>query len=272
MKNNKQIFIIDVLTNMHVGSGDTNYNIVDKEVQRDIVTNHPTINSSSLKGALREYFKYKNSSIVDYIFGSERNKGKSKSESGKYTFFNANLLFLPVRSNKKQFFYGTCPALIKDFKEELMMFQNNNNFFCEIDKYFNAVKDDKPVVFLKEDKDLTIEGFKKFHFLKADGIINRFQINIKDIVIFSDDDFKKEISTNLPVIARNKLENGESKNLWYEEVVPKKSIFYFGVITGQEYKDEFIEIITDEPVQIGANATIGYGYCDISCLEGDSNE
>ncbi len=51
----KNIYIIDCLTNMHVGSGETNFNIVDNQVQRDSVTEFPTINSSSLKGALRDF-------------------------------------------------------------------------------------------------------------------------------------------------------------------------------------------------------------------------
>ena len=37
------VFKIRCLTNLHVGSGDINYNIVDKEVEKDPVTGVPVI-------------------------------------------------------------------------------------------------------------------------------------------------------------------------------------------------------------------------------------
>ena len=38
---------LQCMTNMHVGNGDVNYNIIDNEVERDPVTGYPTINSVS---------------------------------------------------------------------------------------------------------------------------------------------------------------------------------------------------------------------------------
>lgn len=40
---------------MHVGSGDASYTLIDNQVQRDVITGFPTINSSSLKGSLRSF-------------------------------------------------------------------------------------------------------------------------------------------------------------------------------------------------------------------------
>ena len=62
---------------------------------------------------------------------------------------------------------------------------------------------------------------------------------------------------NLPIIARNCLENGESTNLWYEQVLPSKSVLAT-IIEGPEDLDN---ALNEKIVQIGANATIGYGYC-----------
>ena len=67
---------------------------------------------------------------------------------------------------------------------------------------------------------------------------------------------------NLPVIARNVLENGRSANLWYEQVIPAETVF-FAVI--QEEGEELSNALDGDGdgtiIQIGANATIGYGYC-----------
>ena len=70
---------------------------------------------------------------------------------------------------------------------------------------------------------------------------------------------------HLPVIARNKLEDGKSENLWYEEVVPAESRFVFFVsYDNEEIFKEFDEIIQKELIQIGANGSIGYGFCKIT--------
>ena len=69
-------------------------------------------------------------------------------------------------------------------------------------------------------------------------------------------------SYSLPVIARNYLENGISKNLWYEEVVPHGSVFYMLIITpGEENKLEM-----DEVKQIGGHASIGCGFTKFTKL------
>jgi len=71
---------------------------------------------------------------------------------------------------------------------------------------------------------------------------------------------------HLPVIARNHLENGQSTNLWYEQVLPRQTRFSFTLL-----RPENVQIATDFDtrltgkglVQIGANASVGYGYCNI---------
>ena len=63
---------------------------------------------------------------------------------------------------------------------------------------------------------------------------------------------------NLPIIARNVLENGESKNLWYEQVLPSETILYTIIV---EEGDDLMNALNGKIVQIGADATIGYGYC-----------
>ncbi|MBR2025236.1 MAG: type III-B CRISPR module RAMP protein Cmr4, partial [Clostridia bacterium] len=62
---------IQCLTNLHVGAGEVNYNIIDNEVEKDAVSGLPVIHASGIKGALREAFsnveKYKGQ--IDTIFG-----------------------------------------------------------------------------------------------------------------------------------------------------------------------------------------------------------
>ncbi|MBU3219624.1 type III-B CRISPR module RAMP protein Cmr4 [Clostridium algidicarnis] len=268
---NFKLYSIRCLTNLHVGNGDATYSIVDNQVQRDVITNFPVINPSSLKGSLKSFLKSKyDDTALKYIFGHEDHG------IGNYKIFPGTLLSIPVRSNKKPFFRATCPRIIKDFidfidtfeydvtykddLEKIKSFTNQNINSISVVKCFNEDIEDV--------KNLKIEGFKanlkdELIFNKKEDLENIFG---KDLIVINDLTFSK-IVEKLPVIARNKLNNGESENLWYEEVVPRETRFYFGVIQGNEYTEEF-KGIEKNVVQIGGNATIGYGFCDINSIRG----
>ena len=235
-------YMIRCLTNMHVGKGDATYEVVDKCVQRDVTTGMPCIYSSSLKGALRQFFSKQGFADIKYVFGSDvsrdekdgskekesdnSNEGNPKEHSvGNFTFFQANLLAYPVQTTQEGATYilKTNKALQESIKELAKLLSAPSNI-----------------------EDLLPEGIEK--------------------------DLSNEALEQLPVIARNQLDNGESKNLWYEEVVPAESRFVFFV----SYDDEeifvkFDKIIQEGVIQIGANGSIGYGFCKITNLK-DSSE
>ena len=268
---------IKPITNLHVGSGDSNFGVVDNLVQRDAITDIPIINSSSFKGAIRDYFDRKNyltNCVFESIFGFEKDKKdscKKFPDFGLVKFFEARLLFLPLRSNVLPFFHTTSIENIKMFDEfaksfgfdlglnidELNRFENKNvNFFA--DAYIEDV-------------------FSKR--VSENSVIKRLKeiFKIKNIAILKNEEFNYYVK-NLPVIARNKLDNGKSVNLWYEEVVPRESIFYSAI---GKYKNldesdkksfenaykKFEEEIFKNLIQIGANESIGYGVCEIRELK-----
>jgi len=275
------LYIIKTKTNMHVGSGDTTFGVIDKLVQRDIVTMYPQIHSSSLKGALREYLKEKFPEedfpgIVTDIFGSDP-KERDKLKQGSYRFFDANLLVLPVRSSQRTFFRATTLSLIKQMLERLEDFnlQLKPDDKSALEMLIESIKkiaehetgfkprtlDSLGTVYIEEhiaeyldDAELTNAHRKRIKSIFGSGL-----------VVFNEEDFKN-VSEELPVIARNQLENGESKNLWYEQIVPRESVFYCIIGLGKKHNAEFDRIWKDELVQIGANATIGYGYTQFTKL------
>lgn len=264
---------ITTKTNLHVGSGDTNYGIVDKLVQRDTITNLPVINGSSLKGALRDHFKDMLEQKIDdtskhfkKLFGDGNNQGLIK-------FIDAKLLFLPLRSNKKPFYHVTSVETLNDFKELL------ESFGIGLD--IENIDDLKKSVVIGGEEGTIIEDVecKKADNINIDKIKKLF--GIKNLAIFTEEDFNEAIS-NLPVIARNSLEgNG---NLWYEEVVPRESIFvsilsfYNNIyqygkdekVINTQYK-KFQDKLDNDTIEIGANISIGFGVTKFSKL-GESNE
>lgn len=251
-------YFIECITNMHVGSGDANYGVVDKLVQRDPVTNHPTIHASSLKGALREYFEGifgLNTKEVNGIFGKEALNGE-ESASGDFKFFGADLVALPVRSNFKQFAMTLSPELIKLTNHKSNLLTGNSVFNQQgvIDKIFTTIQPTYDV-YLEDEvfgKNTMIPILK---CAGTDSFNDRFAI--------AEESKFTSYSKNLPVIARNQLNNGISKNLWYEEVVPHHSIFITFVATTPIYMKIFEDVLLKDgaTIQIGGNASVGYGIC-----------
>ena len=154
------VYQIDAITNLHVGNGEVNYGVVDNLIQLDATTGFPVINASSLKGALREHCNQlmKEDSICS-IFGSDPNDSK-KREAGKFRFFDANLLSMPVRSSKTPFLMGTCPMLINDYitKRDLFgMPLDKERIIDQLSIVLTKVKDGIPIVMQKEHTDAMIE-------------------------------------------------------------------------------------------------------------------
>lgn len=229
---------LECITNMHVGNGDVNYNIIDNEVERDVVTGYPTINASGVKGALREYFMKKHVDInnINKMFGGEN--------VGRLHFLSADMIAIPARASagKKAYYLLSTKEAISRYQEKCQTF---------LQKEINVTPKK-----LEENK--AAEG------IKLTEVVNIFG---NDIYILSDEDFRK---IPLPVIARNHLENGKSKNLWYEEIVPHKSLFSFAVLAEDDDKELltlFVEMINDQIIQFGGNASIGYGLCKVFVTE-----
>lgn len=209
------VWLIIPQTNLHVGNESiVNFSVIDKAIQRDVTTGLPCINSSSLKGAIKEYLASAkcDENIIKKLFGSTK-KDKNNSQKGAALFFDATLLAIPEQKtggdSPYQLVYSE--TIIKDF--------------------------------LAKAEVLGVE--------KAVVDTSKWEKKNKDFEELCSDD-------NLPIIARNCLENGESTNLWYEQVLPAQSVLATIIQTNGE--DDLKEL-ENAIVQIGANATIGYGYC-----------
>ena len=259
-----RLFLIENITPMHVGSGEANFGIVDNLVQRDVLTSYPTIHASSLKGALKEFFKEAigaKSGFIRYIFGEEE---KDQTYAGNVRFFESYLLALPLRAEKAPYVMALSKNSLQQLVDMMQMIKKEHK---ELFAFVNDLASYKVYANITTQ----IEDFntEKNHNLQP------IQELLKEehIVILPEEQFKSYLN-ELPVIARNRLENGISKNLFYEEVVPRKSRFFTlfsfpTTLNGYDEKDianynkEFLSTITQTELlpHIGANASIGYGVC-----------
>ncbi len=266
-----QFYLIKPLSNLHVGSGDVSVGVIDNLIQRDVLTQFPTINSSSLKGSIREFCKHSELNGLEKIFGGVTEEGKMLK--GAFRFFDASLLAIPVRTNKVPYLMATSVELLQEFVSKIEQFGGKGINIEPLKKFIEdvgTVEHNKPKVFDQSLKDTTIEEleFKAEYKEIADlSAIKKIIEGNEYIVILSDEDMRLICDNNhLPVIARNHLENGTSDNLWYEQVLPRYSLLYFPVVGNEDTFQSFNKILESSPVSIGANASIGYGYCKISKL------
>lgn len=303
----EDLYLIRAISNLHAGSGDRSFGLIDKEVQRDHTSGLPIIYSSSVKGALREAYQYqklgsfirseltekKNATApeqnaaeltaeemrkiagqthaeVARIFGSDNRRGQAAVlQQGNLLIRDARLLALPVRSTHQYYFMATTPGLLKAFLEAASEAAVVGKTVLE------KLRDTKPT------------AGKPSVFGAATGIneiyLESLETELKTlentgtiataigprIALYAEDDFAK-LCKDLPTVARNSLNNGISENLWYEEIVPRESVFYCPISRyGQQPESasvmrELHDIIktNDGTIQIGANATVGYGITE----------
>lgn len=213
------VFTIRTLTNLHVGAGDAGgYGVVDKLVQRDTASNLPTIHASGIKGALREYFTVENPLDPD----KEKNKA----------------IIVKI--------FGSDP---KDRDEDKVQ-RGEYRFFSADLIALPRPKDAAPHFEVVVEQANTQAIVAKLAELNARNLSISVQGSVTGNL--------KDLADELPVIARNYLDNGISKNLWYEEVVPRESVF---VACFQAPDDILAKGLDGKVVQLGGNATVGYGFC-----------
>ena len=294
IKNKSNAFRIRLLTNMHVGSGETNFGIIDNLIQRDAVSNFPCIHSSGLKGGIKQFLHTngEKSEMLKYIFGSDttsNGKGQSNSskdnQAGAFTFLDAHLLAFPIRSDKQPYFLATCPSAINHFIKMSTALDADFEGKAVLGKLAKAAKD------LTKTQALTFGGAENGIFLEdekvnfmpfsnlseEDKLSAKEQESVKkifgdqDFIVVSDALFAEVCDDfHLPVIARNQLENGMSKNLFYEQVLPREALLFFFIIAPKD-DAQFTNLnlsFNGNYVQLGGNATIGYGLTEIRLLNG----
>ncbi len=282
------LFSIRALSNLHPGSASENYGIIDNLVQRDPATRFPCINASSLKGALREYCRnYLSDSqtrqeMITYIFGLDKKdsddnadpdgrSGKPERQvAGAYRFLPADLISFPLRGDERLYFNATCPWLLTNLNQQMNLFRQQ--FRTDWVTGLNSTLGNAEAVHFGQgghrvdlDELVLSPVGPPAHHQQAKEVIG------EAITVLKDKQFCELVGDyHLPVIARNNLEDGRSTNLWYEQVLPRETRFAFFVLYPKGEQNRFAEFkaaIEAFPVQIGANASVGYGFCEFKQME-----
>lgn len=276
------MYRIRCITNLHVGSGDINYSIIDNEVEKDPVLGLPTIHASGVKGALRAHCRQRGDKApeIEKIFGPEH-QGKEDKQSGEkknvplaageFKFFSAQMLARPLRvtkGNNISYILTTTPEILRN----MLQFAQDIGWQGKGLEILSTLHLDSKT-FVSNVSGVSVEGISA----KSMDVLTDNVADVKRLLheLLGTEDWALTDSFkpyDLPVVARNALgEDGSSKNIWYEEIVPHKSIFYFAVLVPDKEKTPLC--FDEDVVHFGGNASVGYGYTRVNTIcEGDCNE
>jgi len=217
---------------------------------------------------------------------------------GLIKFYEARLLTLPLRSDRRVFHNATSPEVMMDFLRAMEDFniegiesgdiESMIGFLTEIQQHMDSMETSEFVVFGgPNDPKPIVEEYEngvvvpEAQFKEKAALISRYMSPrpgadfLRSLAIFKDSTFRDICESGLPVIARNSLDDkGISKNLFYEEILPRRAILWFmtGTYRFFDERDEnayldgfkfFEKSLTSQNIQMGANASVGYGVTQI---------
>lgn len=274
-KNRLDVFY-HVKSSLHVGTGDV-LGLVDLPIQREKHTSFPKIESSSLKGAIRNHFESvlkEDKKTVDDLFGPE-DADQENAKMGLVAFTDAKILLFPVKSIKGVFALITCPFILKRYYEDTE--ENIPDFLKGLN-----VEDGKFIPFVNN-SEIIINNDKvvleEFTFMKSSQNIDLSKIKLNGVksdkvLILSDNDFKYFVNNSTEVITRIKINNEtgtvDKRALFNEEFLPAESVLYNQLycddkdIKGKNLKD-FMKEKMNSVMQIGGDETIGKGIVKVVC-------
>ncbi|MEW6088969.1 MAG: type III-B CRISPR module RAMP protein Cmr4 [bacterium] len=249
------LMFISAITPLNNGSGE-GLGIVDNPVIRERTTQFPIIQSSSIKGVLRDKFGEDASPEVRVLFGPP--SGQGDSHAGAVCISDAQIIAFPIRSLKGAFVWATSPLTLYRFWRNVEMsgfnstFPKLKNLIDKINSSFNNL--DSVVLcpsgknYLEISSKIILEEFPKTirnspdlaslleNFAKEIGlkIFTPVDTFLKDefekkLVLLTEDSFRYFVSNAteiMPNIKINEKGTTEKGSLRYTEFLPSETILY----------------------------------------------
>ena len=270
---------ITCLTELHMGSGESNFHVIDKTVERDPVTQYPIMNASGVKGALLEFFRRAGNPNTVTLFGAAAEPKKTakdgttteatNSKPGNLRILSAKLLGRAVRasSGNGAYYIATTLSALKEYNvlSSLLTGKAPLDIPAELSAeqdYFYAPGDQDEI---GVEETIVNQKLSDPFAKQLMDLLYATTAERPGVAILNDKCFR---GIALPVSARNHLIDKISDNLWYEENVPNRSSFWFAVQGSEEHLKSFEEGLGEQPiVQFGGDASVGKGLCLLRKLE-----
>lgn len=238
-------------TPLHAGSG-SDLGIIDLPIQREKHTSFPKIESSSLKGAIREAFegvfikkataeldndkenedfkqahkraKNRKHKIVEARFGPE--DANNDAHMGALGFSDARLLLFPVKSMKGVFAWITCPKTLRQFERDMKI----SNIHFTITGIPNDPEDGR-CIYLNNDSKVTLGNNNAKSILLEEYV---FSATLNDQIMVTDRENGNQYQLNAWLASSVSNENF-FQNKMNEDIV---------ILSNNDFKD-FVNLSTD---------------------------
>ncbi|ABX03224.1 MAG TPA: type III-B CRISPR module RAMP protein Cmr4 [Herpetosiphon sp.] len=273
------VIFVHALSPIHAGTGQS-VDVIDLPIAREKATNLPYIPGSSIKGVIRDVSPA-SESLKKQLFGDVE-------QAGDAIFADQRLLLLPIRSLYGTFAWVTSPYVLSRFAREA---QTSNLWLPEIKRSELALISQNSVLSYQQKvylEDLDLEATpgadawagwlaKQLFPDKPD-----WQTILQErLCIVPDEIFNFLVTTATEITARIRLDDNTKVvtkgGLWYEEALPAETILA-GIVAINDQKRSanrdqvitaIIEVANQGIIQLGGNATVGCGLCQLTIAQGD---
>jgi len=271
--------------------GEREVGAIDLRVQRDSLTKIPILEGTTIKGALRSYFKISNTltNEIPYIFGD-------LTQAGNVIFSRAHILLFPVRAFVPPFLFVTSPQQINIWIQSLSDIKlkeaedMQNNFRLTYGTLLKLGENagicsskslaEQEVILLDGEMTIKCEYSENFESLIS-SILNqalpRMGENIwagyeyiqdiirEDTILVPDGKFREIANKGLEVVIRIALEY-ETKTvrrgaLFYQERIPRYTLFFapLYISVRASLKNEINDAVNKFISQLKNNLVINIG-------------
>jgi CRISPR-associated protein Cmr4 len=251
-------------TPLHAGSGN-DMGLIDMPIQRESNTGFPKVESSSLKGSLRQAFESssnRDAESIHRVFGFDADgldgkELKAKLENTQYAgclaLTDARILLVPVKSPKGVYTWVSCPRVINRFVRDINQLAGMSNYFSFSSISPNTISDKSELV---KDKSVQLENFE-FSGIQPNAQVAELAEKLalilypsdhetywaehlkQYLVVLSDEDFSDFVNYSTEVITRNKIDNttgaASDTGLFTEEYLPCESVMYSLALFSPEF-------------------------------------
>lgn len=292
-------------TPLHAGSG-SDLGYIDLPIQRERHTGYPKVESSGVKGAIRQAFESVEKIDLEKlqrVFGYDGDGlpdkiadkfGDKKDFAGALGFSDARILLFPVKSLKGIFAWVTCHQVLAKFRTELEELCGEEGLFTIPESTGVA---SEGLYLSSNTQKIQLEEYIYSDLEKKDDITNLakwlaenvlaqslpyWQDKIKEnLVVLPEDDFSDFLKFSTEVHTRIKIDNetGTVKDgaLFTEEYLPSETVMYSLAMFSPEFKkggmklDEVRKFFNDHKpdyFQMGGNSSIGKGIIRLTTKNG----
>jgi len=278
-----KLLFLHAISPLHAGTG-RGVGVIDLPIAREKGTDLPIIPGSSVKGVLKDAEPDETTRFA--VFGPDTNNAHEYASSVQFT--DLRLLLLPVRSLGGTFAWVTSPFILRRLLRDAgdmgmdtaglkIPYLGESEDACTVSANWPTklkVNDEQIALedlLLNAHSHADVDAWADWLAPKIFPDDADWQAMLAQrLCVVQDDVMRYLAQVGMDVTARIKLDDNsktvQKGGLWYEEALPAETIMA-GMVVASPVRAKPTEVfdtltkLTQSPLQVGGNATVGRGLC-----------